>query len=242
MKKPDNSMPVSDDTLMRRAQREWDDRIQEAAVSKRRMFALAGGGLLFGFGGFAFGVNERSKAADPIVHYAEKCRDQLLAVVSADTPGELAAQDIADKLKAWVRGAREVSLDASHMRRAVWDTYRMTEASSQAEEKLKAFHAANSPADRSARETVILERQTAMPDGPASSRTWRMEWREVATARDGRLISAEDWRMGLTFTVRRPTTVAEIERNWSGIFVQTFHWERVRPADGLLSSAGGAGR
>lgn len=239
MRKPTNSPPLpSDDPAFIKARQEWDNRLEEAATRERRMFLIAGGGLLFGLAGFGYGVRERSRALEPVVRYVEHCRDRLLAVVSADMPGELAAQDIADKLKGWVRGAREVSLDAAYMRRAIWDTYRMTEAGSAAEERLRQFHTERRPDERAKAETVVLERQTAMPDGPSSSRTWRLEWREITTGRDGRPIAAEDWRMGVTFAVRRPTTAEEIERNWTGIYVQTFHWERVR-SEQVVSRVGG---
>lgn len=243
MRKPDNADPLqNDDPAFIAGRREWDSRIEEAAVRERRAFLFGAGGAVLGLAGLGYGVMERTRAIDPVLRYVEVCRDRLLAVVSQDTPGDLPAQLIAEKLKAWLRGARAVSLDGPHMRDAIWATYRMTEAGSPAEAVLKAHHARQRPDERAATEIVVLERQTAMPDGPPTSRTWRMEWREITTARDGRPISAEDWRMILTFTVRRPTTTEEIERNWSGIFVQTFHWERVTPGSPRIASSMGAPR
>lgn len=209
----------------------WDNVLDAAQASERRGFLFMLGGLgLAGLGGAQQIIRLVQPGPLPII--ADVCRTDTIAVRTADMPpGRPALHDIAEDLMAWLRGAREVSFDGDFItRQATW-TYNHTRSGSQAEAQLLAHHRANDPHKAAKQRNVKLERQTAIPAaGVPSSNTWKLEWREVARARDGVLVSRLDWRADVSFVLNPSTTHEAIRKNARGLYVDSFFWTQVGAA------------
>lgn len=210
------------------AQSEYDSFLEDARSDKRKGFAALMFGVAFTAAGIGL-VGYRIVVPGPAPLLAEMCRGDVLAVRSVDTPaGRPRLEDIAEDLNAWVRGAREVSVDMDFLRRQAWRTYALTRGGSQADNVLKTYHETNRPDELAKSKTVKLDGQTAFPaGGDASSNTWRLEWREITRGRDGTVMSVTNWRMEASFIVKPPTTADELRRNPHGIYVEAFKWEAV---------------
>jgi len=229
---------TGDDPLPPRAPA-WDSIVERAEAAERRGFlALAAGGGLAAVGSFC--VLYQLVRPGPAPLLAELCRGDTLAVRSVDMPaGRPALEDIAEDLRHWVRGAREVSFDLDFMTREAWKAFYLTRKGSQAEGDLNAYRRKNDPVEIAKRHNVRVERQTAMPqDGAPDSNTWLLEWREVAKGRDGAQVAASDWRMILSFVLSPPTDAETLRRNPHGIYVDSFHWEQIPPHPGWVAARG----
>lgn len=207
----------------------YDSMVERAAAAERRGFIALMSGIAFGISGAA-ALGYMIFRGPPPPLLAEMCRGDVLAVRTVDMPaGRPALEDIAEDLKKWVRGAREVSFDRDFVGRQAWKAYDLTRRGSQAEVDLQGFHRTNDPMERAKTVSVKLERQTAMPEGgKAASNTWLLEWTEITKQRDGVVVSRVDWRMQVSFVLNPPVTRDELNRNPHGIFVESFHWEDIR--------------
>lgn len=239
MKRPDNAQVTPPDKPNRSAQTEWDALVEDARADKRRGFIALCVGSALGLTG-AGATLYRIVRPGPAPLIAEVCRGDVLAVRSADTaPGRPRLEDIADDLNAWVRGAREVSVDMDFLRRAAWKTYNLTRKGSQAEAMLQAYHAANKPDELARTKTVKLDNQTAMPArGDPNSDTWNLEWREITRGRDGSLMAPVNWKMEVSFTLKTPDSADELRKNPRGIYVEAFQWQAPQTAQRRIAERG----
>lgn len=206
----------------------WDSIVEMSQANNRRGFIALMGGMAFGAVG-AGATLYRVVVPGPAPLLAEMCRGDVLAVRSLDMPaGRPALEDIAEDLKAWVRGAREVSFDRDFTIRQAQRTYNMTRGGSQAEVDLQDHHRRLDPVGTAKTKSVKVERQTAMAEGGrADSNVWLLEWRELHKGRDGVLISSTDWRCRATFVLNPPTTRDALEKSPHGVYVESYHWEAV---------------
>lgn len=227
MHMPWKSRPVTDPAAFARGRREVDNRIEEAASRERRMFLLGAGGIAFGGLGLFDAMRTRAARPGPEVVSVERCGGEPLAITPVTRAGPLPLERVQDDINAWVYGARFVSFDMTALRRITDRTYAMTKNGSAAHERLKQHHQANPPDKRAATVTVDVDRQTAIPIGGADSLTWRAEWREVTSPRDGSSSVQATWRMNATFAHEKPQDIDTIRKNPDGFYVVSFHWDRV---------------
>lgn len=214
----------------------WDDRIEEGRVRERRAFIFGCCGGVMGLAGAGSLIHSLVRGSPPPL-LAELCRGEVLAVRTVDLPGTRPRlEDVAEDLKAWVRGAREVLIDLHALGRQARRTYALTLKGSAAEAKLQAYHQGNKLDEAARTKTVYLEGQTAFPQsGVPDSNSWLCEWTERTTGRDGSSKSETAWRMTVSFVLRPPTTADELKRNPHGIYVDSFNWEAVTPRRGQVA-------
>ena len=72
--------------------------------------------------------------------------------------------------------------------------------------------------------SVLSQVGLAIPAFWAGGNTWRVEWQEVTSGRDGRLISNKQWQANITVEIHTPNTERLILSNPMGVYVTGINW------------------
>ncbi|QQP93227.1 hypothetical protein IGS68_29340 (plasmid) [Skermanella sp. TT6] len=215
--------------IYKRGRQEWDERIGDAIARERtwkRMFVLT---LLVGSASMLGNVYQgiQSKVV-PFVVVRDGLGD-VVAVRSVEKAENPDHAQVAADLKRWVRNVRTVYTDVKALKALILDAYAMTAKQSAAAQALGEMYRAADPFERARKETVAVSNQSALPvsDGDQEGRkTWRLEWTETVSARDGTVISHEPWQATVTFVVTPPRTASEVQSNPAGIYVVNYSWTK----------------
>lgn len=208
----------------RKQRRVWDEWIGDAQRRERTAYGIAFGCIVLA--GFALWDARTEHAKGQFVPYVVR-QDALGHVLDArrvDPSRPLSDADVRKILTTWVLDVRSVYVDYAAIRRAMRSAYAHTEAGSQAENALKAFHQADPPEDQAQRWSTFVYQQTAFPRG---GDTWQVDWRERRTGRDNTLISDKAYRAVITFRAVPPSTPEAFAENPEGVFVNQFSWVEV---------------
>ncbi len=132
-------------------------------------------------------------------------------------------------LRAWVANVRTVYIDVNAMRRSIPAAFDIIASGSQARGLLNQFYQSNDPFKRAALETVSVSNVTAIPPPPATLgkddlQTWRVQWVEQVTGRDGLVRSITNQVVTVTLTVTIPKSLDEATSDPDGIHIISFAW------------------
>jgi type IV secretion system protein VirB5 len=214
-----------------RGRQEWDDRLGDIASQrdswKKIAFAAVGGIFLLS-GGCVY-LGSLSKVVVVPVE-----RDQNLDVVAVRTVGTRPVADpayVAADLKRWIRNVRTVYTDTNALRKGIIDGYMMISNGSPANQLLDDFYNKEDAFERAKKQTVKITPLSAIPnsdntpDGEGRV-TWRLEWQEDVSKRDGTLFSSDVWVATVTFIINDPTTSEQVEANPTGIYITNINWSK----------------
>ncbi|MEJ2116612.1 MAG: type IV secretion system protein [Alphaproteobacteria bacterium] len=159
-------------------------------------------------------------------------------VVKVDRLGEAVAARRADRagqpdravtvaqLARWIKAVRSVWTDAGAQRVLVNEAYAMIDAGSPSYEALNDYMRGHDPFARARTETVAVDVLSVLP---ISAKSWRIEWRETARARDGVRRAPRDYQATVTVAFNPPQDEATIRINPMGLYIGSFDWsERLR--------------
>jgi len=145
----------------------------------------------------------------------------------AVAPAELARSPdtriIEAQLARWILNVRSVYADAGAERQLIEDAWAGMPKQSPASVKLGRYFRELSPFDRAQTETVSVQVESSLP---ITATTYRVDWSEERTARDGSVIDRTEWRADLTVEVITPRDTATILRNPEGIYVSDLNWSK----------------
>jgi type IV secretion system protein TrbF len=146
---------------------------------------------------------------------------QAVPVTEAERAATPDARIIRAQLASFVANVRSVYTDVGAERTVINHAYAMLDQSSPAGAVINDYFSANTPFNRAQNEVVTVNVESVLPLG---GNTWRVEWQEIATGRDGRLISNQQWQANITTAVHTPTNEATILVNPMGIYVTGINW------------------
>src|SRR3954468_10285158 len=208
--------------IYKRGRQEWDERVGDAIARehswKLGFFAVLSVLALSVAGNVYQGTQSK---ITPFVVLRDTLGD-VVAVRPADQGESPDQAQIAADLKRWVRNVRTVYTDTKALKAIIFEAYAMTGQKSAANTTLGEYYRTNDPFDRAKRQTVAVSNQSALPVSDADNegrRTWRLEWVETVSARDGTMIANEQWQATVTFVVTPPRTASEVQSNPDGVFI-----------------------
>ena len=209
--------------------KEWDDRIGDAASRVRGWKAFSFGCLAL-LGTSVVGnvwQGTQSKIATFVV-----VKDKVGAIVAVARPDmEVAPDDAAvgADLARWVENYRTVYADTDALKHGILAAYAVVRDSSQAVEELNQYYRANEPFGRARDETVAVSNLTALPvdqsvltSAAGHMKTYRVQWMEAVTSRDGRLLSNTPMWALITVEWHPPRNAAEVTRSGDGVWITSF--------------------
>ncbi len=207
--------------------REWDERIGDALSRERRWMKSFFWTLLV-LGGSVAGNVYQGTQSKIVPYVVERDRNaDVVAVRAADIAKKPDPGHVKAALSEWIRGIRTVYTDVNALKNAINDAFAKTGEGSAAHTQLSEHYRAEDPFERARRETASVANLTALPisePDPEGRQTWRLEWLETVTGRDGSLIRNEPWTATVTFVVTPPDTAEKVMLNPDGIFVTSYSW------------------
>lgn len=206
------------------ARREWNERYGSyiarerwwriTAIGALSVAAIAGSGMTY--------VASQSRFV-PYVVQTDRLGDAV-AVHRADVATPADPRLIQAQLARWVVDCRSVYTDAAAERAQVLEAFSMVNGQGTAAGQLKDWFAHNDPFARARDVDVTIEVKSVQP---ISGNTWRIEWRETTTSRNGGGGQSEqDWQATVTISVNPPATEAAIIANLVGLFIDTYFWSQ----------------
>jgi type IV secretory pathway TrbF-like protein len=217
--------------ITRAGYEDWNGRINRAIASETAWRRVTWMLLLMMAGSVTYNVIQARESK--VVQTVHVVHDQIGHVVTTQAEGDMALIKptpamVGAFLKDWVRDARTVGVDVMAMRRQILNVYKPIGAL-EAKTALDRFYQGNDPFKRAANETVNITDEVAIPPPPADRgkddlQTWRVEWNELVTGRDGGPRSNLKWFLTVTFTVVPPKTVDEAYDDPDGIHLISFSW------------------
>jgi type IV secretory pathway TrbF-like protein len=226
MKRPPNATPLDPTSphsaVYMAARREWNERYGDyiAQANNWRLIAIAA----LGVAAVAVAGNVWQSAqsrVQPFVVEVNKLGDAL-AIRRAGVASPIPVSVIRAQLARYVQDVRAVSIDVQAERAFISEAYAMMDKNSAALPFLNAYFVDNDPFKRAATETVTAHVESVLP--LPGGKTWRVEWREDTTARDGRLEFTKHWEATITVSITPPTTDAGVLVNPTGLFVESCAW------------------
>ncbi len=220
---------TGDDNPYLNARRTWNEHEGSILAAKRLWQCIALTCLLIAAGavGGIIHIGMQSKFV-PYVVQVDKL-GQAVAVAPADRAAPVDQRVVHASLAAFIADARLVSPDSAVQRNAVFRLYAMLNTQDPATNKMNEWLNGDpeaSPFKRAARETVMAEILSVIPQSPE---TWQIDWREAVRDRQGALKSTSIMRALVTVYVIPPDmniTEEQIRRNPLGIFVRDFSWSK----------------
>lgn len=213
------------ETPYMRAKREWDSRMGSAVVQARSwrvnsmvLASLLGGSLL---ANVYLGI--QPKAIPHVIEVDSLGRATYRGPVGSEefTPDEGL---IRYHLRRFVETTRTVSSDPMVMRKYWFDAYAML--TPRANSLMGEWIKENNPFERQQEETVAVNILSAVP---LSKESWQIDWKE--TRWDKRGIDREKpvvWRAILRIVLEPPRTTEQMTKNPLGLYVDEFHWDRIK--------------
>jgi type IV secretion system protein VirB5 len=223
--KPDHDL----DTPYLRARQEWDARMGTAVIHAKnwRLATFVSlGVLVLSTGGMIF-LGSRPKAVPHIV--------QIDAIGAPTHLGPLAPSGetyvpseatLKYHLRRFVEDTRSISSDAALLRKNWLDAYNLV--TPRGANMLTAYvgKPENDPFKRSAEQRVTVEVAAMVK---VSTDTWQIDWRESTWDKSGAPAGSPSvWRGMFKISMQLPTTEEAITKNPVGLFVDEFHWDKVR--------------
>jgi len=226
MKRPAKAPTLAPDSphsaIYLAARREWNERygsyITQAntwrlvAVASLAVAAVAVGGDMW--------LAAQSRVV-PYVVEVNKLGDELAVrrvnVATTVDPAVIRAQ-----LARFISDVRSVYIDVQAERAIIGEAYAMVDRNAAAYTFLNDYFARNDPFKRAANETVAAHVESVLP--LPGGNTWRVEWREDTTTRDGRPEFSKHWEATITVSINPPTTDAQILVNPTGLYVESTPW------------------
>ena len=207
--------------------REWDERLGDA-IAREHGWKIAFHAILAVLAGSVAGNVYQGTQARIIPYVVERDRNaDVVAVRAADVARSPDQAHIKAALSRWLRNNRTVYTDVNALKNAINDAFAKTGEGTAAYTQLSEYYRADDPFERARRETASVANLTALPisePDPEGRQTWRLEWLETVTGRDGSLIRNEPWTATVTFVVTPPDTAEKVMLNPDGIFVTSYSW------------------
>lgn len=202
--------------------REWNERYGSYIAQRDawRMTALASLGVAAVAVAGVVWLSAQSRVV-PYVVEVNKLGDEL-AVRRADVAMPIDPAVIRAQLARFISNVRSVYVDVQAERAVIEEAYAMVDRNGAAFTFLNDYFAHNDPFRRAANERVAAHVESVLP--LPGGHTWRVEWREDTTARDGRLVSTKPWEATITVSINPPTTDAQILVNPTGLYVESTPW------------------
>jgi type IV secretion system protein VirB5 len=192
------------------ARREWSERYGSYMASLLiALLAVAGVVYIGTQSHFVPYVVEVNKLGDTLA---------VAPVLRAPSPDN---RVIKASLARWVTNVRTVYIDGSALRQNIVDGYSMVASGSPAAQTLNAYFHQQDPFVRAKNEVVSLQVEPPMP---VTDHTWRLEWQETLTPRQGGTPITQNWAATVTFALTPPTTEKGIIANPTGLFITQFNW------------------
>jgi type IV secretory pathway TrbF-like protein len=215
--------------VIRHGRQEWDDRMGDAASRVRRAHALSF--ALVALLGVSITGNvwqgTQSKIATFVI-----VKDKVGQIVAVARPDRAVAPDdasVAADLTRWIENVRTIYADADALKHGILSAYDLVRDRSQAVEELNQYYRSNEPFGRARDETVAVSNVTALPvdqtvltSRSAQMKTYRVQWQEHVTSRDGRALSSTSMWALVTVEWRPPRNEVEVRRSGDGIWVTSF--------------------
>ena len=203
------------------ARREWNERYG-SYISQRdswRLVALAA----MGVAAIAVAGNVWQSSQSHVVPFVVEVNHlgDALPIKRADVAAPANPAVIRAQLARFISDVRSIYIDVQAERALITNAYAMVDRGSAAYTFLNEYYAANDPFTRAADETVYAHVESVLP---LSANTWRVEWREDTTSRDGRPEFSKYWEATLMVSVNPPKTDAEVLVNPTGLFVESMPW------------------
>ncbi len=204
------------------ARREWNERYGSyiAAARTWRLVAFASLGVAAVAVGGVVWQSSQSRVV-PYVVEVNKLGDEL-PIERADLSGPLDPRIVRAQLARFVTDVRSVYIDVQAERAIIGEAYAMVDKNGPAFSFLNDHFAAHSPFTRAADEMIAVHVDSVIP--LPGGNTWRAEWREDTTSRDGRPQSSKQWEATITVSHTPPITDADIRANATGLFVESMPW------------------
>lgn len=207
--------------------REWDERVGDA-VAREHGWKIAFFSMLVVLAGSVTGNVYQGTQSKIVPYVVERDRNaDVVAVRAADRATAPDEAHIKAALARWLTNNRTIYTDVNALKKAINEAYALTASGSAAFTQLSLHYQQNDPFERAKRSTVAVSNLTGMPlsEPDVEGRTtWRLEWIETETGRDGTPIRREPWNAIITFKVTLPSTAEEVVKNPDGIFVVNYSW------------------
>ena len=209
--------------------KEWDDRIGDAAsrVRKANAFSFMCLTLL----GVSLVGNVWQGTQSKIATYVV-VKDKVGQIVAIARPDKETAPDdaaIGQDLARWIENVRTVYTDVAALKHGILAAYSVVRDSSQAVEELNHNYRSNEPFGRAREETVSVANLTALPvdqtvltSASNHMKTFRVQWQETVTSRDGRVLSSSPMWALVTVEWRPPRNEIEVHRSGDGVWITSF--------------------
>ena len=226
MKRPVKAPTIAPDSphsaVYLAARREWNERYGSyiAQANTWRLVAVAS----LAIGAVAVGGDMWLAAQSRVVPYVvevNKLGDEL-AVHRANVATTVDTAVIRAQLARFISDVRSVYIDVQAERAIIGEAYAMVDRNAAAYTFLNDYFARNDPFKRAANETVAAHVESVLP--LPGGNTWRVEWREDTTTRDGRPEFSKHWEATITVSINPPTTDAQILVNPTGLYVESTPW------------------
>ena len=204
------------------ARREWNERYGDyiSHANNWRLIAIAA----LGVAGVAVAGNvwqAGQSRVQPFVVEVDKLGDAL-AIQRADVASPVPVGVVRAQLARFIQDVRSVSIDVQAERAFINEAYAMVDKNASAYNFLNGYFAKNDPFKRAATDTVVAHVESVLP--LPGSNTWRVEWREDTTSRDGRPEFTKHWEATITVSINPPTNDAAVLVNPTGLFVEATPW------------------
>lgn len=225
--------PPKPNDIHAHARREWDERYG-SHIAQARQWRLTAFGAL-GVAAIAVGGALYDRAQNKIVPYVVQT-DHLgdaLAIARANVATPADPRLIRAALARWIVDTRSVFSDVPAQRQLVTEAFAHVDANSPAVSVLNEWYSRHSPFDRAKTDAVAVEVESVTT---LSADTWRVEWRENTSSRDGQAATSTFWQARISVALRPPTTDAGVLANPIGLFVTSFDWTEIPSPSGWSSA------
>ena len=204
------------------ARREWNERYGDyiSHANNWRLIAIAA----LGVAGVAVAGNvwqSGQSRVQPFVVEVDKLGDAL-AIHRADVASPVPVGVIRAQLARFIQDVRSVSIDVQAERAFINEAYAMVDKNASAYNFLNDYFGKSDPFKRATTDTVAAHVESVLP--LPGSNTWRVEWREDTTSRDGRPEFTKHWEATITVSINPPTNEAAVLINPTGLFIEATPW------------------
>ena len=228
----EDQQPLSPGDVIRIGHEDWNGRINRAIASETawKRITWAALAMLAASGGFNVWQGQQSKV--DVVHVIHDAVGAVIDVHLSSGGGSKPTEaQIAAAIRQWVTDVRTVYIDVNALRRSITAAYAAIPKGSQARGQLDEFYQQNDPFKRAALETVSVANVVAIPPPPGNLgkddlQTWRVEWLETVTGRDGAIRWQGKQVLTVSFTVTPPQTREDAVANPNGWHLISFAWTR----------------
>jgi type IV secretory pathway TrbF-like protein len=207
------------------ARAEWNERygsyIQQAR-SWRLAFFMSAAVSLMSVAGVVY-IGSQSRLVPYIVEVNQL--GDALAAERADVASTPDTRLIRAQLARWVSDTRTVYLDASAEQAIITEAYGMVDRQSAAYSDLNNYFRVNDPFKRAQTQTVNIHITSVLP---ISQNTWRIEWNEQTSSRDGSTQQTAHWQATVTIALHPPEDSQTVLINPTGLYVQNFSWAQAQ--------------